>query len=49
MTVVEVVILVTSDSFLILEHGQFWCCIRLILGQIGAAIVYQYKTHKEGK
>jgi len=47
--VVKIVILVPSDSFLILEHGQFWCCIRLILGQIGAAIVYQYRTHKKGK
>jgi len=49
MTVVEIVILVPSNSFLILEHGQFWCCIRLILVQIGAAIVYQYRAHKEGK
>ena len=49
MTVVEIVMLVPSDLFLILEHGQFWCCIRLILGQMGEAIVYQYRTYKKGK
>jgi hypothetical protein len=49
VTVVEIVILVSSDSFQILEHGQFWCCIRPILGEIGAAAVYQYRTHKKGR